>query len=76
MAHGEQPEGARAHSYLDLGAALDALFEGAGHEFTGGCPVGPRARWCRVAVVLAVGAGVVAGCRNGSGGARRALRRG
>lgn len=32
MAHGEQPEGARAHSYLDLGAALDTLLKGAGHE--------------------------------------------
>lgn len=40
-----------AHTCLDLGAALDALLKGAGHELLGilprradGCPTGPLAR--------------------------------
>jgi hypothetical protein len=61
-----------AHSYLDLGAALHTLLEGAGHEFLGDwrCPSGPLAMrvvrrpvaWLRVAMA-------------GSAVSRAALRR-
>jgi hypothetical protein len=64
MAHRRGTDAGEAHSYLDLGAALDTLLKGAGHELLGILSLRQVAarlgRGLRVAVVLPlVAAGVL-----------------
>jgi hypothetical protein len=54
MAHQEQKDDEQAHSYLDLGAALDTLLKGACHELLWVLSLGQvtarLGRWVRAAV--------------------------